>query len=124
MRSAPVRPALRLAAVTAVPRRSGAGVRQMSPVNPFEGRGRGAGAVRYRHLPLAPVARDAAREAWSRAMRAVFRSREACAAEMDVTFQTACNWFDAFSTPTGDKVIQFSRDYPDAYAAVLREVAA
>lgn len=95
----------------------------MSPANAFEGRGRDAGRARYRPLPLAPVARDTAREAWARTVAQVFRSREMCAAEMGVTFQTACNWFDAFSTPTGDKVMQFSRDYPDAYAAMLAEVA-
>lgn len=122
MKPASPKPAFLIVAQTASPRVSAVRPGPMSPANAFEGRGRGPGALRYRHMPLAPVPRDAAREAWAAAVARVFRSREVCAAEMAVTFQTACNWFDAFSTPTGDKVMQFSRDYPDAYAAMLARI--
>lgn len=128
MKPASPKSVLRVVVVTANPRRSGTGAVQMSPVNGFangfDGRGRSSEAARYRPMPLAPVARDAGREAWARAMARVFGSREVCAAAMGVTFQTACNWFDAFSTATGDKVMQFSRDYPEDYAAMLAEVSA
>lgn len=73
---------------------------------------------------LVVVSRDTCRAAWARAQGAVYGSREAAAADQAVTFQTACNWFDEFSTPTGDKVIQFAINHPAAFAALLREVAA
>lgn len=63
-----------------------------------------------------------ARAAWADFVAQVTASREACADEFGVTFQTACNWFDGFSTPTGDKVMQASRDYPEAYARLLARV--
>ena len=32
-----------------------------------------------------------------------------------VTFQTACNWHDGFSTPTGDKVLTAMRLWPEEF---------
>lgn len=122
MKSASPRPSLHLAASQATPRLTATPRRQMSPVNGFEGRGRDAGRARYRSMPLAPIERDALRAAWAWAMKREFGTRERCAADMGVTFQTACNWFDGFSTATGDKVMQFSRDYEDTYALMLRRV--
>ena len=124
MKSASLRPALRLAASAAVPRQADTTPRQMSRANGFEGRGRDAGRARNRPMPLRPVERDAVREAWAWAMEYEFSTRERCAADIGVTFQTACNWFDGFSTATGDKVVQFSIGYPDTYAAMQARVSA
>lgn len=43
-------------------------------------------------------------------------SREVCAVQFGVTFQTACNWFDGFACPTGDKVLLAVRLWPDEFA--------
>lgn len=99
---------------------------QMSHGNRFQpsgGRGRGLRAVRRVQGACGPVDVSAARVAWSRFVARICGSREECAVVFGVTFQTACNWFDAFSTPTGDKVMQAARDWPDQFAAMLGEVA-
>ncbi len=96
----------------------------MSRANAFDGRGRSARSARHRPMPLAPIARDAVRIAWAWAMEHEFGTIERSAAEMRVTFQTACNWWNLFSTPTGDKVFQFSLDYPETFAAMQARVAA
>lgn len=44
-------------------------------------------------------------------------SRERTAELFDVTFQTACNWFDGSSTPTGDKVLTAMRLWPEEFIA-------
>lgn len=123
MKSTSPRPVLHVATSTASPRITATPGRQMSHASAFEGRGRDAGRARYRPMPMAPVARDVWRAVWAKWMGLIFGSRERCAADMGVTFQTACNWFDEFSTPTGDKVMQFSLDYPAEYQAMLDEVA-
>jgi hypothetical protein len=41
---------------------------------------------------------------WSAYLRDHFRNPEAVAAGFDVTFQTACNWWNATHRPSGDKV--------------------
>ena len=95
----------------------------MSHTNAFApagGRGRGRAAVR--RVSGAVVDAHSARAAWAAFVASVTASREDCAVVFGVTFQTACNWFDGFSTPTGDKVMQASRDYPEAYAALLARV--
>ena len=99
---------------------------QMSHANwlaPAGGRGRSVRARRRVQGALGPLDVCAARAAWARFVARVCGSREECAVVFGVTFQTACNWFDGFSTPTGDKVMQASADFPEAYAAMLREVA-
>jgi hypothetical protein len=42
-------------------------------------------------------------------------SRENTADLFAVTFQTACNWHDGFSTPTGDKVLTAMRLWPEEF---------
>ena len=37
---------------------------------------------------------------WRNYVRATYRSREACAAYFEVTFQTACNWWDGLHAPS------------------------
>ena len=79
----------------------------MSPANAFEGRGRWPGAARQRIGRLSPRTvtfattpdRDAFMAAWGQFLR-----RTAVVREYDVTFQTACNWFNGERVPTGDKV--------------------
>lgn len=102
---------LRLAASTQNPvRRTGQG--QMSPANAFEGRGRWPGAARQRvgRLSCRTVTfastpqRDDFMEAWRKFLRATSKTRTAVVREYDVTFQTACNWFNGERVPTGDKV--------------------
>lgn len=44
-------------------------------------------------------------------------TRETCAAVFGVTFQTACNWFDGFSCPTGDKVMDAMDLWPEEFPA-------
>ena len=79
--------------------------------------------MRRVHGAVGQVDRDAVRGAWARFLARVTGSREDCAAIFGVTFQTACNWYDGFSTPTGDKVLQAARDWPEAFAQLLDEVA-
>jgi hypothetical protein len=124
MKPASPRPSLCVAASTVVPRLPATARSQMSPVNGFDGRGRDASRARWRAAPVGFVpTRGDLRRAWAQAMEAEFGCREVCAAAMEVTFQTACNWFDEFSTPTGDKVIRFALCHPTAYAGMLAEVA-
>ncbi|MDH2325987.1 hypothetical protein QCN27_03810 [Cereibacter sp. SYSU M97828] len=91
---------------------------QMSHANRVEGRGRSAKARRsVQMLPIITITPQAARVFWSDLMTRRCSSREACAVMFDVTFQTACNWFDGFSTPTGDKVMQAQRWWPEEFEA-------
>lgn len=86
---------------------------QMSHTNGFD-RGRGRGAAR--RVTVAPVVtRHQATVFWAELMRRRCPSREACAVMFDVTFQTACNWWDGFSCPTGDKVMMAVRAWPDEF---------
>ena len=95
---------------SSVLRRTGAA--QMSPANAFEGRGRWPGAARARIGRLSPRTvtfattpdRDAFMAAWGQFLRATSKTRTAVVREYDVTFQTACNWFNGERVPTGDKV--------------------
>lgn len=91
-------------------RRTPAG--QMSPANAFEGRGRWPGVARQRvgRLSARTVTfastpdRDDFMEAWRKFLRATSKTRTNVVREYDVTFQTACNWFNGERVPTGDKV--------------------
>jgi hypothetical protein len=109
--------------VASGPGQSARPVGQMSHAKTFASRdGRGRGPAAARRVSGAIVDAHTARAAWAAFVASVTASREDCAVVFGVTFQTACNWFDGFSTPTGDKVMQASRDYPEAYARLLARV--
>lgn len=84
----------------------------MSPANAFEGRGRASCLARRRHgrLSARTVAfssapdRDDFMAAWAKFLKLTSKTRTAVVREYDVTFQTACNWFNGDRVPTGDKV--------------------
>lgn len=88
------------------------GAVQMSPANAFEGRGRWPGAARQRVGRLSPRTvtfasppdRDDFMDAWRRFLKLTSKTRTNVVREYDVTFQTACNWFNGERVPTGDKV--------------------
>jgi hypothetical protein len=85
----------------------------MSCPRPLD-RGRSAGAMR--RVSVAPVITPhAARGFWAGLVARRCRSREEAAVVFGVTFQTACNWFDGFSTPTGDKVLMAVRLWPEDF---------
>lgn len=91
---------------------------QMSRPNAFVGRGRGASAARRAHVHHRPD-RDQFLSRWSLLMIASFPSREACAVHFGVTFQTACNWFDALNAPYGHHV-DFAQASLQRYAEIMR----
>lgn len=88
----------------------------MSHPNGFDHAGRGRGRDAVRRVTVAPVVtRGQATVFWSDLMQRRCDSREACAVLFDVTFQTACNWWDGFSCPTGDKVMMAVRMWPEDF---------
>ena len=90
--------------------------RQMSQPNRFDGRGRSVSARRRAHcLPIIAVTSIEFRNIWVGVVTRRCRSRETCAVMFGVTFQTACNWFDGLSTPTGDKVWQAVQWWPEDF---------
>lgn len=84
---------------------------EKSHVSPFEGRGRNREAARRAHHRINPD-RDAFLRRWSLLMISSFSSREICAVHFDVTFQTACNWFDGNCSPYGHHVDHAVRTLP------------
>ena len=57
---------------------------------------------------------------WSRLVRGSFASRDAVALFFDVTFQTACNWWDGtICRPGGDKVALLALADPVRFADVM-----
>lgn len=92
----------------------------MSHTNLFDGRGRRAEAARRAHIHHRPDRKDFTRR-WSMLMIASFPSREACATHFGVTFQTACNWFDAINAPYGHHV-DFATTSLPRYAKIMRGV--
>lgn len=84
----------------------------MSLANAFEGRGRWPGQARQRVGRLSPRTvtfvstpdRDAFMGAWAKFLKLTSKTRTSVVREYDVTFQTACNWFNGERVPTGDKV--------------------
>ena len=81
-------------------------------------RGRGGDAARS--VSVAPLvapflSRAEATLIWADLVARRCRSREAAADQFKVTFQTACNWFDGFSCPTGDKVMLALRWWPEEF---------
>ena len=96
---------------------------QMSHTNGFDRRrgsnqGRGIEARRRAQtLPVISFTRHYMAVFWAGLVARRCQSRERCAVMFDVTFQTACNWFDGFSCPTGDKVMQAMRWWPEDFEA-------
>ncbi|MFN3275467.1 MAG: hypothetical protein ACK41U_12405 [Paracoccus sp. (in: a-proteobacteria)] len=96
--------------------------RQMSHGNacasPFDGRGRTPAQARRAHVHHG-TEREVFLRRWSLLMIASFDSREACAVHFGVSFQTACNWFDALNAPYGHHVDRATRSL-DRYAQIMR----
>ena len=106
------------------------GAVQMSPANAFEGRGRWPGVARQRIGRLSPRTvtfasppdRDAFMAAWAKFLKLTSKTRTAVVREYDVTFQTACNWFNGELVPTGDKVGHAFTLHPELAAQLLTGV--
>lgn len=89
---------------------------QKSHANRFDlGRGRSVRAARRAQILPLTVTRHGAIVMWADLVARRCGTREACAAMFSVTFQTACNWFDGFSIPTGDKVLQAIDWWPEEF---------
>ncbi len=85
---------------------------------------RGHGFDPRRSWALPDVSRAEAVRFWADLVARRCGSREACAVMFQVTFQTACNWFDGFSCPTGDRVMVAVRAWPEEFVvADLRRAA-
>lgn len=102
-------------------------LRQMSHANAFApagGRARSAHAARRAHVWTqdGPRRRHEFGPRWSLLMIASFGSREACAVHFDVTFQTACNWFDGTCRPYGDVVAHAALTLP-RFADIMGDAA-
>lgn len=92
----------------------------MSRPNGFEARlavhGRGRSLAARRRVSVAPVvARGQAMGFWAELVLRRCGSREEVASVFEVSFQTACNWCDAASCPTGDKVLCAIRWWPEEF---------
>lgn len=88
--------------------------------NVLEGRGRSrAVARRCFHRPDPVAYRSEFVPRWSRLVALVFGSRDICATAMGVTLQTACNWFDGISRPTGDKVAMLAFMHPEEFGRIM-----
>lgn len=59
---------------------------------------------------------------WSGYLRASFRNPEAVSVAFDVTFQTACNWWNATHRPSGDKVALAAMADPDGFTASMTKI--
>jgi hypothetical protein len=84
------------------------------------GRGRDLAARRRVSVPVLVSACEA------RSFLADLLDRRSCSREntamlFEVTFQTACNWHDGFTVPTGDKVLTMMRLWPEEF--IQREAA-
>jgi hypothetical protein len=96
-----------------VPPEPASGRRPMSHPLPLD---RGRTALAARRVSVAPVVTPhAARGFWAGLVARRCGTREEAAVVFGVTFQTACNWFDGFSTPTGDKVLMAVRLWPEEF---------
>lgn len=101
---------------SALPSQHAPGRDQKSRANPFDRRAGGRGAAAARRVSVAPViTRHEATAFWADLVARRCRSREECAVVFQVTFQTACNWFDGFSCPTGDKVMMAMALWPEEF---------
>lgn len=65
---------------------------------PLDGRGRGRVPARRAHVEPRWLKVNMA-SLWGNYVRSAFRSREACAAHFEVSFQTTCNWWDGLHAP-------------------------
>lgn len=79
------------------------------------GIGRSVHSARRAHVAPQVLGRMGAMAAWADLVARRCGTREECAVIFGVTFQTACNWFDAFSCPTGDKVMQAQAMWPEEF---------
>lgn len=61
-------------------------------------------------------------EAWPKFLKLTSKTRTAVVREYDVTFQTACNWFNGERVPTGDKVGHAFTLYPSEAEQLLTGV--
>lgn len=61
-------------------------------------------------------------ELWSAYLRAHFRNIENVAVAFDVTFQTACNWWNGTHRPSGDKVALAAIRDPEGFAASMTTI--
>jgi hypothetical protein len=88
----------------------------MSHAREVDRRRGGASARRVGLMrPALTVSRHAAVVIWADLVARRCETREACAVMFEVTFQTACNWFDGFSCPGGDKVMQAVEWWPEEF---------
>lgn len=100
-----------VASAQSAPRRG-----QMSHAREVDRRRGGAGRRQVGLVrPALTVSRHAAVVIWADLVARRCETREACAVMFEVTFQTACNWFDGFSCPGGDKVMQAVEWWPEEF---------
>lgn len=59
---------------------------------------------------------------WSAYLRANFRNIETVAVSFDVTFQTACNWWQGTHRPSGDKVALAAIRDPEGFCASMTKI--
>lgn len=59
---------------------------------------------------------------WSAYLRASFRNPETVSVAFDVTFQTACNWWNATHRPSGDKVALAALRDPEGFATSMMTI--
>jgi hypothetical protein len=59
---------------------------------------------------------------WSSYLRSNFRNPETVSVAFDVTFQTACNWWNATHRPSGDKVALAALRDPEGFAASMMTI--
>ena len=59
---------------------------------------------------------------WSAYLRASFRNPEMVSVAFGVTFQTACNWWNATHRPSGDKVALAALRDPEGFAASMMTI--
>lgn len=75
-----------------------------------------------RRAPM--VTRHDAKTIWADLVARRCGDRETAALTFGVTFQTACNWFDGFVCPSGDKVMIAVQLWPEEFAPVEARAAA
>lgn len=80
------------------------------------------GQGRGRRRPM--ITAHAAKVLWAGLMERRCGSREETAVLFGVTFQTACNWWDGMSCPTGDKVMIAVNLWPEEFGLVEKRKAA
>ena len=70
------------------------------------------------------VTRHQAKVFWADLVARRCGDRETAARMFGVTFQTACNWFDGYVCPSGDKVMIAVQLWPEEFATVEARAAA